>query len=140
MRIVGHHTLVHAVECQFLAVGREESAFVDAKFVAVHRLAVDYLARPVAAHLHRLGIAAFHIQIVVLKISPSARLLVPLQLLSAIFESGALGARVIDYRAFAAGFVDAVEVLGIVGGELVAIPSGVKPLGRHFLIVFAAEV
>ena len=38
--IIGHHRFVHAIKRQEISAGRPESAFADAKFVAVHRLSV----------------------------------------------------------------------------------------------------
>ena len=44
LRIVGYHTLVHAVEGQFLAILAPEGTFVDAELIAVNALAIDNLA------------------------------------------------------------------------------------------------
>ena len=51
LRIVGHHRLVHAVECESLAAVIPEDTLHDAEFVAVYRLSVDYLTAAVGGQL-----------------------------------------------------------------------------------------
>ena len=45
--IVLHHTLVHTVECQFLAILRPESALFYSEFVPMNALTIYYLSASV---------------------------------------------------------------------------------------------
>ena len=66
--IVGHHALVHTVECQARSLRIPEEAALDAKLVAVHTLAIDNVTRAITGHLARGAFAIDDIQIIVLDI------------------------------------------------------------------------
>ena len=77
LRIVSHHALIHAVEGQLLSVRTPESSFIDAKLIAVDRLAVDDFARSVVGELILLIVGIPHIELPVLGISNGTRGFVP---------------------------------------------------------------
>ena len=75
--IVGHHALVHTVECQTLSVRTPEGTLPDAELVAVDALSIYYFATSVRRQLVFLAVTIHHIQLVVLHIGCCFRDAVP---------------------------------------------------------------
>jgi len=87
-RVIGHHALVHAVECHLIAGVVPENATVDAKLVAVHTLGIDNLLASVGSDLVLITLCIFYPQVVVAHKGCGAAGLVPF--LHAAFALGAL--------------------------------------------------
>ena len=81
LRIVGHHRLVHSVECETLSVGTPEESFLYAELVAVNGLSVDYLTAAVVGYLRCLVVGVGHAELVVFHIHHGFRLAVPFAIL-----------------------------------------------------------
>ena len=76
-RIVGHHALVHAVECQTCALRIPEQAAIDAELVAVYALTINQVTRTVTGHLASVASAISDIEVIIIDKRHSPALVVP---------------------------------------------------------------
>ena len=72
LRIVCHHALVHAIECQTLSVRTPECSLLYAKLVAMNTLSIDNFATAVGAQLVLFAFAVNHIQLMAFDVGCSA--------------------------------------------------------------------
>ena len=77
LRIVGHHTLVHAIEGQPLSVRTPECAFFNAKLITVNTLSIDNLTRAIGGELVLLFVGIDHKELISFHICCSLRDAVP---------------------------------------------------------------
>ena len=77
LRIVCHHTLVHAIEGQSLSVRTPERTFIDTKLIAMNTLSINDLTTSIGGELALLLVGIHHEQLMLIDISCGLRDAVP---------------------------------------------------------------
>ena len=63
LRIVSHHALIHAIECQFLSIGCPKHTFVYAKLVTVYALTIDDFPASIGRQLNVVAIRGAYMEL-----------------------------------------------------------------------------
>ena len=89
--IAGHHTLVHAVEGQFLSVRTPKSSLSDAEFIAMHATSIHNVVRSVRAavlaYLQSLVFRSLYIKIAQNRICQMAAIGIPVLMLRLLWDA-----------------------------------------------------